>query len=220
VNATSPSPPSLEFRAFDRVGAGRPIRLVWTLEEAGAEFELVTMTAEEAASPSHRARHPMGRVPALVDSAGPVFESTALCLHVADSFPEAGLIPAVGTAERARVYQWSVFAMTEVEAPAVDYYRSKAESPSLAAAAAQRSQAALEAVSSALEGTGDCIAGSGFTVADIVVSEVLRIAARVGAVDLPLHVQDYVDGLGARPARLRAEKRIAEGRAARAIPRG
>ena len=32
---------------YHRPGAGRPIRLVWALEEAGADYELVVLTPEE-----------------------------------------------------------------------------------------------------------------------------------------------------------------------------
>ena len=36
------------LRVYHRVGAGRPIRVVWALEEVGADYELVTMSPEEA----------------------------------------------------------------------------------------------------------------------------------------------------------------------------
>src|ERR1019366_3742256 len=94
------------MRIYHRRGAGRPIRIVWTLEELGVSYDLVTLTSEEAAAGEHRLRHPLGRVPVLEDDEGTVFESTALCLHVADLHPDAGLAPAVGTRDRALVYQW------------------------------------------------------------------------------------------------------------------
>ena len=34
------------LRVYNRVGAGRPIRVVWALEEAGADYELVVMSTE------------------------------------------------------------------------------------------------------------------------------------------------------------------------------
>ena len=97
---------------YHRQGAGRPIRLVWTLEEAGADYDLVVMDTEQGKSAEHLARHPLGRVPALVDDEGPLFESTALCLHVAELYPDAGLLPPAGTHARALVQQWAIFAMT------------------------------------------------------------------------------------------------------------
>ena len=75
---------------YNRAGTGRPIRVVWALEEAGADYELVTLTAEEARSVEHRARHPLGRVPVLEDEHGPMFESTALVFHIAELYPDSG----------------------------------------------------------------------------------------------------------------------------------
>jgi glutathione S-transferase len=86
------------LRVYHRAGAGRPIRVVWALEEVGAEYEFVTITAEEGRGAERRARHPLGRVPVLEDEQGPMFESTALVFHVAEAYPEAGLLPPPGHA--------------------------------------------------------------------------------------------------------------------------
>jgi glutathione S-transferase len=56
------------------------------------------MTREESKGEEHRVRHPLGRVPVLEE--GFVFESAAICLHLADLHPHAGLAPAPGTHER------------------------------------------------------------------------------------------------------------------------
>jgi glutathione S-transferase len=74
-------------RLFDRERAGRPPRVRWALEEVGTPYELVMLTAEELASPEHRSRHPLGRVPVLEDHEGSLFESAALCLQIADEHP-------------------------------------------------------------------------------------------------------------------------------------
>ena len=113
------------LRVYNRVGAGRPIRVVWALEEVGADYELVTITAEEGRSASYRARHPLGRVPVLEDEQGPMFESTALVFHVAEQYPEVGLLPPPATHERTVVQGWSIFAMTELEAPAIESARQR-----------------------------------------------------------------------------------------------
>ena len=70
------------MRLYHRERAGRPIRVVWTLEELDAAYDLVTLTSDEAAGDEHRSRHPLGRVPVLEDDEGALFESTALCLHL------------------------------------------------------------------------------------------------------------------------------------------
>jgi glutathione S-transferase len=105
------------LRVYHREHAGRPIRALWTLEEIGAPYELTLMSWEEGSGEEHRARHPLGRVPVLEDDEGFVFESTAICLHLADLHPQAGLLPPLGTHERALAYQWSCFAPAELEPP-------------------------------------------------------------------------------------------------------
>ena len=74
----------------------------WALEEAGAPYEVVMLTKEEGRSDAHAARQPLGRVPALENEEGSLFESAALCLQIADLYPEAGLIPATTTHARGR----------------------------------------------------------------------------------------------------------------------
>ena len=80
------------LRVYHREYAGRPIRALWTLEEIGAPYELTLMNWEEGSGEEHRARHPLGRVPVLEDDEGYVFESTAICLHLADLHPQAELL--------------------------------------------------------------------------------------------------------------------------------
>jgi glutathione S-transferase len=75
------------MRVFHREHAGRPVRVVWTLEELGQPYELTVLTGDGGRSEEHRARHPLGRVPVLEDDEGFVFESAAICLHLADMHP-------------------------------------------------------------------------------------------------------------------------------------
>jgi glutathione S-transferase len=89
---------------------------MWTLEEIGAPYEVTIVSREDRGSEEHRERHPLGRVPVVeLDNGRTLFESAAICLHLADLHLEAGLILPVGTYQRGLTYQWSLFAMTEVE---------------------------------------------------------------------------------------------------------
>jgi glutathione S-transferase len=196
------------LRVYHRVGAGRPIRVVWALEEVGADYELVTMTAEEAGGDEHRARHPLGRVPVLEDEQGPMFESTALVFHVAELNPEAGLLPPAGTHERAVVQGWSIFAMTELEAPALETARQREANPEASAKAAARCADAVAVLESALSGTPPYLVGSRFTVADIVAGGVLGVAVRLGAIQPPPTTTAYMESLAARPAWQHASSKL------------
>ena len=122
------------MRIYHREHAGRPIRVAWMLEELGEPYEIAMMTREEAKGEEHRARHPLGRVPVLEDEEGFVFESAAICLHLADLHPDAGLAPAPGTHERALLYQWTIFAPAELEPPLIESAMQAQRDPERAAA--------------------------------------------------------------------------------------
>ena len=196
------------LRVYHRTGAGRPIRVVWALEEVGAEYELVTLTPEEARGEEHLGRHPLGRVPVLEDERGPLFESTALAFHIAELYPESGLLPPTGSHERAVVQGWSSFAMTELEAPAIESRRLREDYPLAAAKAAARCQDSVDVLERTLSGTPPHLAGSGFSVADIVTGGVLGVAVRVGAIEPSPTITAYMESLAARPAWQRASAKL------------
>ncbi|MDX6628476.1 MAG: glutathione S-transferase [Gaiellales bacterium] len=191
----------------------RSTRVLWLAEEAGAPLDVVVIAREEKSSEAYRKMHPLGRSPAYVEEGGPVFESAALCLHLADRHPEAGLIAAPGSHERALQYQWCFFAMTELEAPLVDAGRqlwkdSGEPDAAIVEAALGRFEKGVAVVEEALDGR-DHLVGDGFSVADVVVGGVLTFARMSELAQLPPGIVPYVDGLEARPARQRAYTRTA-----------
>jgi glutathione S-transferase len=175
------------------------------LEEIGAPYEPISVSTEEANGPEHSARHPLGRVPVLEHEGQVLFESTAICLHLADLHPDAGLIPPLPSPSRGLVYQWSLFAMTEIEPAAIEVSRYSESDPERASAGSDRFRASAAVIERALDGR-EFLVGDDLTVADIVVGGVLGLrAARrlLAAADLP-HVSAYFDRLIARPAFARA----------------
>jgi glutathione S-transferase len=195
------------MRVFHREKAGRPLRVIWTLEEVGEPYELTVMSREESRGEEHRGRHPLGRVPVLEDDEGFVFESAALCLHLGDMHPEAGLVPPLGTHDRALVYQWACFAPAEIEPALFEAWTQAERDPDRAAAARKRFDAAAAAVADSLNGNEHLVGGR-FTVADVLVGTALQFAARAGIADeLSPSLKDYVGRLARRPAFQRAVKR-------------
>lgn len=195
------------MRVIDRERTARPMRVAWTLEELGEPYELTTMTSEEGRAEEHRARHPLGRVPVLETDEGLVFESAAICLYLADLQPEAGLIPALGTHDRALVYQWTVFAPAEIEPPLVEAAIHEHKDHERAALARERVVAAARAVAVALGGN-QFLVGDRFSVADVLVGSALSWRDRAGLTDmLPDSIGDYIERLSRRPAYQRADAR-------------
>ena len=191
----------------------RSTRVLWLAEEAGAPVDVVVIAREEKFTDDYRKMHPLSRSPAYVEDGGAVFESAALCLHLADLHPEAGLIGALGSYERALQYQWCFFAMTELEAPLVEIARElwkESGEPDLPRMEDRRKRFAsgtdvLEAV---LDGA-DYLVGNSFSVADVVVGGVLSFARTAEITELSPGIVPYVDNLEARPARQRAYTRTA-----------
>ncbi len=186
----------------------RSTRVLWLLEELGVPFDLTVMSREVKQSPEYRALHPLGRSPVLEEEGGPVFESAALVLHLADQHPEAGLIAPVGSHDRALQYQWCFFAMTDMESALVDIARqlwndSAEPDTGVIDRATARFVATAGVVENAL-GDEEFLVGERFSVADVVVGSVLAFARTGELTELPAGVVPYVDRLEARPARQRA----------------
>ncbi len=185
----------------------RAFRALWALEEFGEPFELVEMTREEKGEAEHRTRHPLGKVPVIDDGEGTIYESTGILLHLADRYPDKGLAPSPGTHERALLYQWLFFAMTEVEVPMVEIYIQKmhgdAPDQTIIDAAAARFTSAIAVIEAEL-GRRDYMLESGFSIADIVVGEMLTFAGFVDLMDGLPNAAAYGERLKARPAHQRA----------------
>jgi glutathione S-transferase len=178
----------------------------WALEEAGAAYEVVVLTNEEGRSDEHAARQPLGRVPALENGDGTLFESAALCLQIADLYPEAELIPATTTRARGEVYQWCFYAMTELEQAMLRAWAARhADEPDAVnvAKSGARLDKAAGVVAAALDGTEYLVAGR-FTIADVVMGGVLDSARKYDLLpDNPV-LHAYLVRLDGREAKQRA----------------
>jgi glutathione S-transferase len=182
--------------------------VLWLLEELGVPFDLTVMPREAKQTPEYRALHPLGRAPVLETEEGPLFESAALILHIADLNLGAGLIGPVGSHARALHYQWCFFGMTEIESALMDIARQtwqdeREPDAGIVERAAARFVTCAGVVERAL-GEDDFLVENSFSVADIVVGSVLGFARTGKLTELPDGVAPYVDRLEARPARQRA----------------
>jgi glutathione S-transferase len=185
------------------VPGSRSTRVLWTLEEIGRPYDLTTLTWDERKGEEHRRRHPLGKVPAFEFDDGQVlFESAAICLQLADLNPEAGLVPPLGSPERGRVYQWTVFAIAELEKVAFPWNRARRGNQD-ETEAAEKFAPVAEALRAVL--TGPWIAGDDFSVADILIVSILRNTVELGLLEPGDPVSAYVERGLARPAQLRAD---------------
>ena len=79
------------------------------LRELGVPFalRLVDRAAGELKQPAFLKLNPNGVIPVLVDEGLVLYESAAICLHLADAHPQAELLPPLGTPERAQAVDFS-----------------------------------------------------------------------------------------------------------------
>jgi glutathione S-transferase len=185
----------------------RSTRVLWLLEELGIPFDLTVMAREAKQTPEYRALHPLGRSPALETDDGPLFESAALILHIADQNLDAGLIGPLGSYARALQYQWCFFAMTDSESALMEIGRQLWSDGEPDAGIIERAATRFVATSGVIEvalGDDEYLVDNAFSVADIVVGSVLGFARSSTLTELPAGIVPYIDRLEARPARQRA----------------
>ncbi len=195
------------LHVYHREHAGRPRRVLWMLEEIGEPYELTIMDYEQGSGEEHRARHPLARVPVVEFDDGYVFESAAICLHLADLHPDAGLIGGLGTYARALAYQWSVFPPAELEPPLIEAAIFREAQPERSEKARERFWKAADAVAQRLDGSDYLVEGR-FGVADVMVSTALSFAKRAKFPEpFPPVLDDYLTRLLERPAYQRALER-------------
>ena len=70
------------------------------------QLRLVDRARDVHKAPEYLALNPNGLIPVLTEGDLVLYETAAICLHLVDSHPEAGMAPAVGTHARAHFYKW------------------------------------------------------------------------------------------------------------------
>ena len=94
----------------------RSSRAVWMLEEVGVDYERVRVdvTSPER-SAEHLAASPMGKVPALEDGEVKMWDSSSICLYLADRYASGRLAPTLDDPLRARFVQWLIYTPGMIE---------------------------------------------------------------------------------------------------------
>lgn len=96
----------------------RVLRVIWLLNELGLEYEMlpVDLLQGENQKEDFLALNAAAKVPVLVDGSLVVTESAAIQLYLADKNSQAGFIPKT-VEDRAQMYRWIFFLVTEIEQP-------------------------------------------------------------------------------------------------------
>lgn len=179
-------------------GFVRDLRLRWACEEAGFAYEVRTVPFDGRET-NHLARQPFGQIPFLDDGAVKLFESGAGLLHLAGK--SETLMPAdpIGAAE---TLQWTLAALNSIEMVSVPWWF-------LTVTGARENQLTewmrmrlgqLEQVLRERE----WLAAGRFTVADLLMADVLRVEKVRAFGDRPAS-EAYVARITDRPAFRKAQ---------------
>ena len=174
-------------------GFVRDLRLRWACEEAGLAYTVRTVRFEDRET-NHLARQPFGQVPFLSDGELDLFESGAGLLHLARK--SDALMPRDPAGEAATL-QWTIAALNSIEMVTVPWWfltiMGEADNALTGWAAKRLDQ--LETVLSERE----WLAAGRFTVADLLMADVLRVSLVRAFGDRPAS-EAYVRRATDRPA--------------------
>lgn len=94
------------------------------LQELGVPFELVPIDKDggELQSTAYRQLNPNGLIPVLVDGDIVLYETAAICLHLADTHPGGALLPPLASAERSHAYKWLSWLSTTLQQALIVYF--------------------------------------------------------------------------------------------------
>jgi glutathione S-transferase len=183
----------------------RAFRIAWLLEETGLRYERAIIDIRDARSksdPQFRAVSAMGKVPALEDGAARLSDSGAICIYVADQYPQTRLGPPVGHVDRGRFVQWVTYTNSVIE-PAMAEKFAKLE-PRPTSFGWGSFDLMLETLRLELA-KGDWILGERFSAADVLLGTSAFYLKQFGLIEEDAVLGAYVDRCKARPAWQRAQ---------------
>ncbi len=82
------------------------------LEELNTPFEFVHLDINNLGDPAFRAMNPLGLIPVMQTPQGPIFETAAILLYLAET--HSAFAPAIGTQGRLRFLTWMIFTANSV----------------------------------------------------------------------------------------------------------
>jgi glutathione S-transferase len=184
-------------------GFVRDLRIRWALEEAGLPYRVASTPFRER-NPEHFAHQPFGQVPWLSDGDLSIFESGAILLHLGER--SAALLPTEPRA-RAEAIEWLFAALNSVEMASLPWSLMKFWGDTGESAMAKRFDDFLKVsrlphMERVLAGR-EWLAGS-FSIADILMADVLRLVDRFDGLAAYPACRAYVARATARPAFVKA----------------
>jgi glutathione S-transferase len=189
------------------VPRSRAFRALWLAKELGLDYEnvMTDFASGETRREPYLSINPNGHIPAIDDNGFVLWESMAINLYLAKKYGLGTLYP-TALHDEARCWQWSLWAMTELERHVLTAMFNRAILPEAErdAAAADQAEKDLQHPLGVLDGAvskSAYLIGDDFTVADLNVAAVLSWArpARIDFAPFP-RAADWLGRCALRPA--------------------
>jgi glutathione S-transferase len=176
----------------------------WLFEELGVPHELkpLNMKKGEHKTPEYLAINPMGKVPAISHNGEIVTETGAICLYLADVFPESRLAPKIGEKGRGAYLRWMVFYHAAVEPAITDQALKRPAGPASMLPYGTYDET-INALASALA-KGPYLLGEQFSAADVLIGSGVRWMLQFKILPELQEFTRYAAHLSERPALKRA----------------
>lgn len=183
-------------------GYVRDLRIRWALEEAGLPYRVASVPFRDR-SADHFSHQPFGQVPWLTDGAISIFESGAILLHLGEL--SSKLMP-TDPRTRTQVIQWLFAALASVEAASQPWsfyeFLGDTDKTPMRKFIDGFLEARLKHMEIVLKGREWLV--ESFSIADILMADVLRLVNRFdGLAEYPA-CRDYLARATARPAFVKA----------------
>ena len=199
--------PHFTITTFDWVpefprGFVRDLRARWALEEAGLSYDVQSVSFKNR-SDEHLTHQPFGQVPWITNGDISIFESGAILLHIGE---HSEMLLPIEPRERAKIQEWLFAALNSVEMAVLPWFILKftdgdSESP--------EQQRMSEFLHSRLQHMEKVLAnvewlGKSFSIADIAMADVLRLAHRFEILEKYPNCHSYVERASSRAAFIKA----------------
>ena len=195
------------------IGTSRSLRVHWVLNELSLPYRSVDFRprSEYAKSDEYKKINPSGKIPSIRIGEFVLTESAAICLYLADRYGLGNFAEGLGSINRGKIYQWCLFAMTELDAHTLytlakhggNYTKIYGESKVAAKTAREGFETQILKLENKLKSGKEYLVDNTFSVADILMGTCILFALNLeleNPLEVPANCIRYFSDLKKRKA--------------------
>lgn len=176
----------------------------WMLEEVGQDYDTVILPFGQHKTAEYLTINPMGKVPTLRHGDNIVTECAAICLYLAEAFPQSQLIAKAGSRAHANALRWLFFAAGPLEAAVVNKALGvEIPNEKKGMVGYGNFDDTITTLDAAISDT-EYIAGSEFSAADVYVGSQIGLGLQFKSIPALPSFVSYWDRIAKRPAHIKA----------------